>query len=136
MQQSSQVLGLISGLESPFYSSPCWSVTDVESFLSQQLSVGVFKEDQLVGFILVIDALEALEIVLLGVQKDLQGQGVMKAMLTAWLERQSKKVWLEVSEKNLPALRLYQRVGFISTSVRKEYYSDGTDALLMEKGVC
>ncbi len=39
---------------------------------------------------------------------------------------------LEAREKNLAALHLYQKVGFVSCGVRKRYYADtGEDAILM-----
>ena len=44
-----------------------------------------------------------------------------------------KKIFLEVSTNNFPALNLYKNNGFVQISVRKNYYEDGSDAILMEK---
>ena len=38
---------------------------------------------------------------------------------------------LEVRVSNHPAISLYEKCGFLRASVRKNYYSDGEDALLM-----
>lgn len=43
-----------------------------------------------------------------------------------------ERVSLEVRVHNLPALRLYRSLGFHETGVRRGYYADGEDALLME----
>ncbi len=44
-----------------------------------------------------------------------------------------KSVWLEVRANNLPALSLYQKMGFQTRGIRRGYYQDtGEDALLME----
>lgn len=38
---------------------------------------------------------------------------------------------LEVRRGNLPAIALYERCGFATTYVRRAYYADGEDALVM-----
>lgn len=40
---------------------------------------------------------------------------------------------LEVSKKNYTALSLYKKMGFKEKAIRKNYYKDGSDAVLMEK---
>ncbi len=40
---------------------------------------------------------------------------------------------LEVREDNLPALRLYQRLGYRPFGRHRAYYADGTDALRLER---
>ena len=40
---------------------------------------------------------------------------------------------LEVRKSNLTALRLYEKFGFERISVRRHYYSDGDDAIVMKK---
>ena len=39
--------------------------------------------------------------------------------------------FLEVSENNQKAIKLYQKFGFKTKSVREKYYSDGSNALIM-----
>ena len=41
--------------------------------------------------------------------------------------------FLEVRASNAAACRLYSKMGFEEVGIRKGYYSDGEDALLMEK---
>lgn len=43
------------------------------------------------------------------------------------------RVMLEVREGNVPAIALYKKAGFNVISVRKKYYSDGENALVMLK---
>lgn len=42
---------------------------------------------------------------------------------------------LEVSEGNKPAINLYLKAGFTVTGRKPGYYTDGSDALLMEKSI-
>ena len=44
-----------------------------------------------------------------------------------------KKMFLEVRESNLPAISFYLKKGFNKISVRKKYYQDGEDAIVMSK---
>ena len=44
-----------------------------------------------------------------------------------------KKLFLEVSHKNFTAEKFYSRFDFSTVGIRRNYYKDGTDALLKEK---
>ena len=44
-----------------------------------------------------------------------------------------KKLFLEVSQSNVTAERFYSRFDFSTVGIRKNYYKDGTHALLKEK---
>ena len=44
-----------------------------------------------------------------------------------------KKLLLEVSQSNITAERFYNRFNFITVGIRKNYYKDGSHALLKEK---
>lgn len=41
------------------------------------------------------------------------------------------EIWLEVSVLNIPAIALYEKLGFKPVHVRPKYYSDGSDATVM-----
>ncbi len=43
--------------------------------------------------------------------------------------------FLEVRNSNLPAINLYKKLGFQSLHVRKKYYRDGEDALVMRRTI-
>lgn len=40
---------------------------------------------------------------------------------------------LEVKAGNVPALNLYKKMGFVQTGLRKDYYPDHSDGILMRK---
>ena len=44
-----------------------------------------------------------------------------------------KKLLLEVSQSNTTAERFYSRFDFSTVGIRRNYYKDGSDALLKEK---
>lgn len=41
-----------------------------------------------------------------------------------------KRIYLEVSDKNVAANKLYKSIGFMTDGFRKKYYSDGSNAKL------
>ena len=55
----------------------------------------------------------------------------MLALLDAAVAREAVSSTLEVRAGNLPAKRLYEKLGYEVTGVRKRYYRDGEDGLIM-----
>ena len=45
------------------------------------------------------------------------------------------KILLEVSQNNITAEKFYNRFDFFTVGIRKNYYKDGSDALLKEKNL-
>lgn len=77
------------------------------------------------------------EIITIGVNPEYRKNGIATAMLTL-IENELKKsgvkkIFLEVSVNNIPALNLYKSNGYTEFYVRKKYYDDGSDAILMQK---
>jgi ribosomal-protein-alanine N-acetyltransferase len=66
-----------------------------------------------------------------------QGKGIGKALyLNAEEEFKNKNassVILEVNRINHNAINVYTKLGFKEISIRKGYYSDGNDALVLQK---
>ncbi len=44
-----------------------------------------------------------------------------------------KNISLEVRKSNIVAIKLYEKFGFLQVNIRPHYYSDGEDALVMNK---
>lgn len=78
------------------------------------------------------------EIITVGVHPDARGTGIAIAMLGI-MENEikktgAKKIFLEVSAENAPAINLYKKCGFIENGRRPKYY-DSVDAILMVKEI-
>ena len=90
------------------------------------------------GFIVWRTVADEAEIITIGVHPDARGAGIAMAML-ALMESEvkkagAKKIFLDVSAENAPAIALYKKCGFIQNGRRQKYY-DGVDAILMVKEV-
>ncbi|WP_424115830.1 ribosomal protein S18-alanine N-acetyltransferase [Rothia mucilaginosa] len=72
----------------------------------------------------------------IGVLPEYEGNGFGRAMLEQMHERAreqgAERILLEVRADNPRAQRLYERNGYRAIHVRRGYYDDGTDAIIME----
>lgn len=88
------------------------------------------------GFIVWRVVADEAEIITIGVAPKARRQGIAETMILL-MEQELKKssvvnVFLEVSEVNYPAKKLYEKLGFKPTGKRPKYYN-GTDAIIMTK---
>lgn len=72
----------------------------------------------------------------IGVLPEYEGHGFGRAMLEQMYARArelgAERILLEVRADNPRAQRLYERNGYHQIHVRRRYYDDGTDAIIME----
>ena len=59
------------------------------------------------------------------------GRYLMLDLIESAKAKQAYKILLEVKVGNKRAERLYERLGFTGSGLRKDYYSDGSNAVLM-----
>lgn len=71
----------------------------------------------------------------IAVKKEYRGMGFGKMLMNALIEdakaQNIKAMTLEVRVSNQSAISLYKKLGFKETGIRKNYYSDKEDALIM-----
>ena len=109
------------------------------SNLSNPLSHFYVYEDnkEILGYISIsFDGFQA-EILNYCVKKTYQGKGIGTSLLAYAINmlhsKGAKSFILEVRESNIPAISLYLKFGFKKISVRKNYYSNGENALVLIK---
>jgi ribosomal-protein-alanine N-acetyltransferase len=61
------------------------------------------------------------------------GSMLLESLLKRAAENNIRGVTLEVNENNTAAVGLYKKYGFITEGIRKNYYGNGKDALIMWK---
>ena len=94
------------------------------------------KKNEIVGFagiLLIIDQVNIMNIV---VKKDKRNFGIGSSLLEEII-RYSKihnatSITLEVNEKNIPAIKLYKKYGFKQVGLRRKYYNNEDNAILMD----
>lgn len=103
------------------------------------LCIGMENEGEIIGVLTITVGETEADIEGVVTKKEHLRKGVAKALINYALEKltaqKKEKVFLEVREGNISAINLYQSFGFKSISVRKKYYFDGENALVMLKEI-
>ncbi len=92
--------------------------------------------EEILGYAVVWKVLDEGELHWFEIFEPFRGRGLSYHFLKAIIENLKgegiKKLLLEVSDKNSIAKRVYRKIGFKPIGVRKNYYPDGSNAILME----
>jgi [ribosomal protein S18]-alanine N-acetyltransferase len=101
--------------------------------------LGAYHRGELVGSMVILfkSNSRSARIYSLAVSAAARGLGIARRMM-ARAEREARKrgcnrMRLEVRMDNLPAIRLYERLGFTDAAVLSGYYDDGAHAFVMRK---
>ena len=128
----------ISEMESAYIECP-WSEQEVLASIENPLYV-FFKaeEDELIGYVGVEYCLDEGNICNVAVNDAFRRLGIATKLLVALekdaIERGIVKLFLEVNEKNTPAIALYEKLGYKQISKRNNYYGKET-ALILCKNI-
>ncbi|MBR3627561.1 MAG: ribosomal protein S18-alanine N-acetyltransferase [Elusimicrobia bacterium] len=97
----------------------------------------LYINDIIVGYIIyhiIIDEAEILNIVIDNKYKrQAFGKYLLEQALKTLSEKNIKTIFLEVGEKNIPAINLYLQFGFKEYNKRINYYKNKETAILMKK---
>jgi ribosomal-protein-alanine N-acetyltransferase len=118
--------------------SPPWSRQAFISEVSENdyaLPVVLLHDGQVIGYWVLYMVLEEAHLANIAVAPEYQGHGLGRWMLQQALTQadihRCEMIYLEVRISNYRAIDLYKKAGFIELGVRRRYYEDKEDALLM-----
>ena len=113
-----------------------WNYNILKSELENSTSHYIFakRNDEILGFAGIIDTYDQMEITNIVVRKDYRSQGIGNLLLKELINLSKDKnvIYLEVNSKNINAIKLYEKNGFKKCGLRKKYYNNTDDAILME----
>ena len=116
-----------------------WSQAQVAEELvgSGKLSLVGLCDEEIVAFCFVRVAEETAELLLIATRAQVRGKGYAYG-IACEISRKLKaldvsEVFLEVRRGNLPAIRLYERLGYISVATRPNYYRDPIEDAIIFK---
>ncbi|KAL3153880.1 hypothetical protein ABBQ32_013450 [Trebouxia sp. C0010 RCD-2024] len=119
------------------FTNASWPEEMLEATLHQEYTVALIASSSSldVGCLiawLISDELQILDIVVCPEhRRQGYGQQLLQTLLQVARSRGCSTATLEVSRNNIAAIQLYEHVGFRRVHVRKAYYKDGSDALLL-----
>ena len=99
--------------------------------------VGLLMEKKIIGIYVVQTIIDEAQINYFSIKKRFRRKGygsyLMNYLIKQCEKLNIKKLLLEVSETNLIAEVFYNKFNFLTVGRRRNYYKDGTDAVLKEK---
>lgn len=96
--------------------------------------LGCFDNEKLLSFLVANESTDDVNILMLATSENNKNNGYAKSLieyLQSYVKKQSKTLSLEVKENNLSAINLYTKLEFKVVYVRKHYYKDGQNAIIM-----
>ena len=90
------------------------------------------ENNEIIGYLYYSDIYERAEINQFEINSIHRNCGKGNLLLKEFIKTVDKNISLEVKIDNVPAIKLYEKNGFIKKSIRKGYYK-GIDGLLMER---
>lgn len=104
------------------------TLTDIENYISSPISVFIVARlnNDIVGYIIVYGD----DIISIAVSENCRRAGVGSKLLKSVLTQRTE-LFLEVRESNINAITFYKNYGFNSVGIRKKYYPDGENAIIM-----
>jgi len=114
-----------------------WSPEAFATLLAEEqgLALAVVEKDGLLAFLLLRQVLDEAEVLSLGVDPASRRNGFGRLLVESGCallrSRRAKRLFLEVAAGNAAARRLYAGLGFRQAGLRKGYYPDGEDALVL-----
>ncbi len=107
-----------------------WTLTQFEPYSGENV---IFAGES--GFLLYETNPDECEIMTLCILPEERRKGLARKLCAELLEtcrsRNLKTIFLEVDEQNLAAVKLYESLGFTQYRIRKGYYANGNNAVLM-----
>lgn len=129
----------IAQLETEYFSDP-WSVRSITSELNNPLSLWfvAVNGEEVVGYVgsqSVLDEADMMNLAVSGLYRRQKiGENLVEILIENLKKRGVKSLSLEVRVSNEPAIRLYEKMGFVQVGRRPKYYANPReDALILRK---
>ena len=99
--------------------------------------IGLLFSRVLIGVCVIQEVVDEAQINYFSVDQKFRRKGygsfLMNYLIKQCIAINLKKLLLEVSEANSTAVKFYDKFEFVNVGIRKNYYKDGSDAVLKEK---
>ena len=123
-------------LETMIFKDEAWTKEMLKTeLLNAENSKTLIIEEygKILGYVISRSFFEEYYILNLGVFPPRQKEGIGTILLSSFLNsiKNSSSVFLEVKKSNFHAIKLYKSSGFKIFGERKNYYKDGSSALMM-----
>jgi ribosomal-protein-alanine N-acetyltransferase len=131
----------VHAIETQCFEVDPWSVEQFWAELAQPTRIYrvAISDGQVIGYAGIFHAGADADIQTIAVSPGVQRHGVgrmlVHALLAAARETGATSMLLEVRADNAPAIAMYQDESFEQIAVRRRYYPDGSDALILRRAL-
>ncbi len=131
-------MAMVAAIEASVYVFP-WTIGNFrDSLMSGYQCIGCWTGGELIGYAIVMTALEEAHLLNIAVASGWQRRGVgeqfLHHLVAGARKRRLEMLYLEVRPSNIVARRMYERFGFRQLGLRRDYYPSVTgreDALFL-----
>ena len=130
----------VAAMEAECFGKDAWSEKSVASELNNPLSLWLVavEEGRVAGYVGSQTVCNETDMMNVAVTADFRRRGIAERLILALVEElkalDSHSLTLEVRASNAPAIGLYEKLGFVQTGLRKNYYRNPKeDALILRK---
>ena len=130
----------VAAMEQECFGKAAWSQRSVASELTNRLALWLVavEDGRVAGYVGSQTVCDETDMMNVAVTADFRRRGIAEQLVLTLVEELkvigSHSLTLEVRASNVPAIRLYEKLDFVQTGLRKNYYRDPKeDALIMRK---
>lgn len=138
-EMQAEDLEQVAEIERAAFSVP-WTAKGFADSMKQDctLFLAAVRDGKIAGYCGMFQSFEEADITNVAVEEESRGQGIAEAMLRELMKRGGERgisaYTLEVRLGNVPARRLYEKLGFEAAGIRKNFYEKPVeDAVIMWK---
>ena len=131
----------VHAIESECFTVDPWSVEQFWEELAQPTRIYrvAMRGDEVIGYAGIFHAGADADIQTIAVRPGEQCQGIgrmlLRELIAAAHQSGATSLLLEVRADNSPAIAMYRDEGFDQISLRRRYYPDGSDALILRRSL-
>jgi ribosomal protein S18 acetylase RimI-like enzyme len=92
--------------------------------------IGAYNDNQIIGYI-IFSISDTIEILKIFVKEEFIKKGIVKQLIDYVANNNVQDIFLEVSSSNINAINFYLKLNFKQINIRKKYYDDGSDAIIL-----
>ena len=127
----------IINIEKAVYNKPYWNMKMLKKLFIDSIIETVWvieNRKKIIGFLIEQRCDNEINLLNVAIDRQFQNRGIGKKLINHYLDRipGNCSVFLEVNKSNIIARKIYADLNFKNIGMRKNYYNDGGDALIMK----
>ena len=124
-------------IEKKVYNKPYWNESMLKKLFNKGSNGNIWVTEikqKIVGFLIEQRCDDEINLLNIAIDKSFQNRGLGKKLIGCFLRiiPNNSSVFLEVNNSNFIARKIYSNLNFRNIDIRKSYYNDSGDALIMK----